>query len=186
MDRVELSADLVTGIRDIDTQHTSMIAWTNAIAALGSSARDRALAGQAARFLVAYVAYHFAAEEYAMALTAYPRLAAHRQEHVEFRSRVATIRRFKESGPPNATPAAELHRVMVDLVGLHIRRADRDFARYCAANRDIASLRLPSPQELISFGHRLADYAEVEYVHGAGEVTVAEVKDRLKDDRRWK
>ena len=74
--KLELPAELLTGIRDIDDQHRSLVAWANAVLSLRAAAADRGLAHRAAEFLLAYVKYHFAAEEYAMVASAYPGLGA--------------------------------------------------------------------------------------------------------------
>ncbi len=174
-----ITTELLTGIADVDTQHRSMAAWIRALQELGPSPADRSLADRAARFVVAYVAYHFAAEEYVMAVTAYPHLAAHRQQHGELRARVDALRRPGAGGGAGDVPAPQLLRLLEDWAERHIRTADRDFARHCAADPSIGALRLPSPAELVAFGRTLDDYDSVEFVHGAGEVTTAEVRARL-------
>ena len=181
--KMELTSELMTGIRDIDDQHRSLIAWANAVFSLGDAESERDLAIRTARFLFAYAEYHFSAEEYAMIATAYPGLDPHRREHLELRSRLAALRKAVKSGATFDAMADSLRVLLEDWLLRHIRHTDRAFARHCSQDPGARVLSLPSPEELRGSGLSLADYQDVEFVHAAGEISPAEVKARLSG--RW-
>jgi hemerythrin len=177
--KMEFTPELATGIKDIDNQHRSLISWANAVFSMGDADGDGALALRAARFLFAYVEYHFAAEEYAMVAVAYPQVDRHRRQHAELTKQVTAIRKAMESGATFRAVAGSLHILLEDWLLHHIGHSDRDFARTCKQDPNVRILRLPSPKELRDSGLDLADYDNVQVVHAAGEISATEIKARL-------
>jgi hemerythrin len=88
MERFQLTADLITGIADIDDHHRTLIELANRVVNPSAIKSDGPMVEGALNFLAEYVVYHFAAEEYIMTELGYPNEIHHRQWHERFRDDV--------------------------------------------------------------------------------------------------
>lgn len=180
MRHYELTPDLVTGMDDVDQQHRYLLNCANAVFGLGDDPADELTAQQAARFLLAYVRFHFKAEEAAMAASDYPRLEQHQRQHAALLEQVALISDLVDRHASFREIAASLHVVLEDWLLHHIGQADRAFARFLT-DEAAAAPKLPDADQLRRHGLSLEDIERVRVVHGAGEVSSAEMKARLRN-----
>jgi hemerythrin-like metal-binding protein len=149
----ELTDDLLTGHADVDRQHRMLFALARTFAE--AQAPDRELVIRSLRFLIGYVAFHFAAEEKAMEDSAYPRRDHHTRQHALLREQVEAIRQGALAGESRQKVAARLHVLLTDFYMQHIRTVDRAFAVF-AAKTAIASktaiAALPTSEALVRAG----------------------------------
>jgi hemerythrin len=181
MRHYDLTPDLVTGMDDVDQQHRYLLNCANAVFTLGDDPADELTALHAARFLLAYVRFHFKAEEAAMTASDYPRAESHQNQHTALLEQVALISDLVDRHASFRKIAASLHVVLEDWLLQHIGRADRDFARFLSEKADAAEAQLPNADQLRRHGLSLEDIERVRVVHGAGEVSSAEMQLRLKN-----
>lgn len=165
--KLEFTKDLETGIKAIDDQHRRLFACAQAVFSLGDKPSDEVMALRAARFLIAYVSYHFQAEEVAMMSLGFSETKRHHDQHASLREQVSDLRQKVEDVAPFRVVAAGLHVVLEDWVRQHVTVSDKAFARYCAGLKDRpAAVTLPSPSQLLRAGAlSRADYDAARVVH---------------------
>lgn len=172
---------LLTGIPSIDDQHRALIHWASAVKKIDASEAHRALVIRAAQFLIAYATYHFDAEEYAMVASGYEGIAQHRREHSMLRRQLSKISQSINGKKESSNGSMEsLQKLIQGWLQNHISATDLAFARYCEDEPSAREVHLPSPKELRASGSRVKDYDKVEAVHHSGEITIGQVKARLK------
>jgi hemerythrin len=178
---VSLPRELETGIEGIDTQHRALLVWARTVNSMDADNGSREVVIRAARFLIAYTRYHFDSEEYAMVASGFDGVAQHRREHAMMRRELSRLNgSINQAGAEAVGSVAGLQRLITGWVQNHISSSDFAFARYCESEPSARAVHLPTPQELRASGQRIADYDHVETVHHAGELTIGEMKARLK------
>jgi hemerythrin len=177
----KLPPQIETGIASIDDQHRALIHWARAMDSLPAENGNRPLVMRAAQFLIAYTRFHFDSEEYAMVASGYGGIAQHRREHAMMRKELSALnRRIKENDGGDTGSVSGLQSLVRNWIQNHISASDRSFARYCEEEPSARSVQLPSPREMWQSGLKVSDYEQVEVVHAAGEITIGELKARLK------
>jgi hemerythrin len=172
---------LVTGIGDIDEQHRTLLRWARAVQSIDSSASEGAVPLRAAQFLIAYTRYHFDSEEYAMVASGYGALDEHRREHSALRTELAAVSRVLNAhGARSWKSVTSVQKLIQRWIQNHIGASDMSFAAYCEQEPSVKTVQLPSPVELSRSGTKVADSDRVETVHHSGELTMAEIRARLK------
>jgi hemerythrin len=178
---VSLPQQLETGIEGIDNQHRALLVWARTVNSMDADNGSREVVLRAAQFLIAYTRYHFDSEEYAMVASGFEGVAQHRREHAMMRRELSKLNAsINDHGATAVGSVSSLQELISGWVKYHISSTDFAFARYCESEPSARSVHLPSPKELRASGTRVADYDQVETVHHAGELTVGEMKARLK------
>lgn len=125
MPLIEWDDNLSVGVQEIDAQHTEMIEILNELH--DSLVREQTHDQTTALLykLVSHTHEHFAAEEAMMAATDYPRLAEHREQHVELiRKIVIYVGRFERG-------ETTLNHLLVDFLRdwlrIHILKDDKAY-----------------------------------------------------------
>jgi hemerythrin-like metal-binding protein len=153
MSSFQVSPALQTGHRDIDGQVNTLFAVANEVLFSKELEESQELFQRAIRLFVAYLDYHFASEEIAMARSHY--LA--RGIHSDFHNRVlheatAIEERGRRGGSSLETRHALLY-VVEDGLYYHVKEADREFAEFLcetSARKEIA--RFPGISDLGASG----------------------------------
>ena len=172
---------LLTGIGSIDDQHRALIRWAQALKSMDATETSRSVVIKTAQFLIAYARYHFDAEEYAMVASGYSEIAKHRREHSMMRRQLDEISEAMNGKQESANGSMmSLQKLIQNWLQNHISSTDFAFARYCENEPGAREVQLPSPQELRKKGSKIGNYDQVEAVHNTGEITIGEVKARLK------
>ncbi len=81
---IEWNKSMSVGIKEFDTHHRRIIDHINELSGSLATANAGKVAEEALTELSNYCAYHFLAEESAMAIYKVPELAAHKEEHRMF------------------------------------------------------------------------------------------------------
>jgi len=178
---IELTKDLLTGIRDIDDQHREIFDWFNTLIKSADAPADHRDVKRALVFLTGYVGFHFAAEELAMDIFGYDGLDRHRQQHHYFRNLILDIR--KKAGEVGLTEdlRGKLHRMLGEWLVHHIGTEDKALAAFLVRN-DAEEPSLPTVDDLRSAGTEWLDpdHVEIKPIFD-GELSQTELKIRLKN-----
>jgi len=134
MKRLELTADLETGVAAIDKQHRELFSWANALSENDVVADEKKLK-EALDNLDSYVVYHFRTEEEAMDTYSYDRLKKHREQHHRLMSEVGQLYgRVKREGASKGL-LAELQYILADWFNLHIMEWDKPLATFLKSKK---------------------------------------------------
>ena len=124
------SDDIATGNADIDKQHQELFARINNLLEACAQQKGRNEVASYLQFLEEYVVEHFQAEEKQMKVHAYPALASHHEEHVQFTGQIAKIKQeFNEYGTAIHVLLMAV-RVSGDWLVSHIKRTDKAMAAF--------------------------------------------------------
>ena len=116
-----------------------------------------------------------------MVAAGYGGTSQHRREHALMRRQLSKISKSINAHHDQSNGSMEsLQQLIQGWLQNHISSTDFAFARYCEQEPSARDVHLPSPKELRGSGSRVSDYAQVEIVHHAGEITPGELKARLK------
>jgi hemerythrin len=125
----ELTADLMTGIDEIDNQHRKLLGWANAISVDDTEAGVEKV-DDTLDNLLEYVSYHFKTEEQAMVTYGYDQLEKHQKQHERLMLEVAELfARAKREGASRGK-LVELQYLLTDWIQLHIKEWDKPFAGF--------------------------------------------------------
>ncbi|GAB3550526.1 hypothetical protein GCM10027343_33650 [Noviherbaspirillum agri] len=117
-----------TGIRQIDLQHEELVAMINAAEAAHAKGNDILALEEILPRLAAYVLFHFATEESMFDNgVGLQHAIAHRNAHMEFRARLATMKANAANGTPEAL--ARLIDYLRNWLLNHIAITDKELAR---------------------------------------------------------
>jgi hemerythrin len=126
---VRWTQNLATGDAEIDAQHVELFRRVNALHE-AMQRGDRTEVGRLIAFLGRYVEAHFAAEDRAMAETAYPGFPSHRGAHARFvREYRAMSETFERVGPTVAL-TVQVKSWLVAWLEHHIAGSDVALARW--------------------------------------------------------
>ena len=166
MERFQLTADLLTGIADIDDQHRKLLELANRVVNPSAIRSDAPMFDEALKFLEEYVIYHFAAEEYAMAEFGYPNEIHHHQLHSNFRDDVAAFvaQAFREGVSKDLRLKVSF--AIENWFLEHIRITDHDLANFLKQQGRAASVRLPDVR-ILKEARRLPEDFNEEEIHFA-------------------
>ena len=160
MERFELTADLLTGIADIDDQHRKLLELANQVVKPSAIKSDGPMFEGALKFLEEYVIYHFAAEEYAMAESDYPNIIHHNQLHSTFRKDVAAFVAQASREGDSKDLRLKVSFAIENWLLEHIRITDRDLAQFLKQQGRAVSVRLPDARTLKTAGKLPEDFNE--------------------------
>ena len=123
----EWDDSIALGIPNIDTQHRALFDWVNILDAAIRNGDGAEAVGETIWNLITYVAEHFSEEERLMLSCNYPELAAHRQEHDQFVSR---LREIQVNFLHGHKMAASVQDFMVEWLVCHIKGTDQSYSRF--------------------------------------------------------
>ena len=123
----EWDDSIALGIPTIDTQHKALFDWVNILDASIKNGDGSEAVGEAIWNLITYVTEHFSEEERLMLSCNYPDLAAHRQEHDQFVSRLREIQVNFLHGHEMAASVLDF---MVEWLVCHIKGTDQSYSRF--------------------------------------------------------
>jgi hemerythrin-like metal-binding protein len=143
MQKLVLTGNLLTGIRAIDEQHRALFALANDVLQDPDGEKPPAVV-EALESLSAYVDFHFASEEHAMAVSGFPREAAHRAWHEQLRGEVLSLREQVQAEGPTRGLVARVQVLMEDWLVYHIGHMDAELAQHLACRPEIDLPDLPA------------------------------------------
>ncbi|MFC4621647.1 bacteriohemerythrin [Comamonas nitrativorans] len=124
MDRIVWSADLDTGIKEIDLQHRRIVTYINVLGTLRTS-KNRQKQAEAIADTAQYIESHFAFEESLLEQVGYSFAGPHKKIHELFTRRITTIQERFAAGED---VVGELHKGLSRWLLGHIRTEDRAYA----------------------------------------------------------
>jgi hemerythrin-like metal-binding protein len=126
---VQWDPALALGHKEIDGQHRELFRRLAALVSAMESGGDQEIP-LLFDFLGEYVTLHFAAEEKAMAATAYPGANVHAAAHARFVREYAELRALYEANGATAGVSVKTRTWIEDWLRAHIRCVDQAFARH--------------------------------------------------------
>jgi hemerythrin len=119
---------LLTGIKDVDTQHKWLVDATNRLHdELSKPQSDPAVVGDILEGLVDYTYNHFIMEEELFERLGYPETAAHKAQHNVFTTKIGDLLLRHESGEVSSGEALEL---LKDWLIQHIMKTDKAYVPF--------------------------------------------------------
>src|SRR5574340_775497 len=122
------SDELLTGIKDVDTQHKWLVDATNRLHdELSKPQSNPAVVGDILEGLVDYTYNHFIMEEELFERLGYPESAAHRAQHNTFTTKISDLLNKHERGEIASGEALEL---LKDWLIQHIMKTDKAYVPF--------------------------------------------------------
>ena len=134
----DLTAELLTGIDEIDCQHAYFLRLVRASSALGESSTASKARGLILE-IVRYAQSHFAFEETMMKVYDYPNSVEHIEEHARI---LKSITAAMASEPVNI---AKFRLELLRWFSSHISLDDKQLARFISKNRPSLSAMIAGP-----------------------------------------
>lgn len=131
----ELTDDLLTGNKTIDTQHKELIDKINDLLKSCETGKEKATSIRTLDFLSGYTDFHFKAEESLQENASYPGIEKHKEQHRAFEQSIKELYNMlqEEEGPsPAFVKAVETN--VVEWLYTHIQGFDRSVAEYINLN----------------------------------------------------
>ena len=125
----ELTADLQTGIEEIDNQHRKLLSWANFVTFDDADATDQKVS-EALGNLLDYASYHFRTEEEAMDRYDYDKVDKHRKQHNRLANEVTDLFSRSKGKEADEGTLTELQYMFTDWIQLHIKEWDQPFATF--------------------------------------------------------
>ena len=122
---LEFDPILLTGVDEIDRQHREIFARVGALLEATRNRRSKDEVLRLIEYMGEYAVEHFAAEERAMARTAYPRAEGHRLEHLQFVKELGVLRQELATEGPTALFVIRVGNRVTEWLREHIYRTDR-------------------------------------------------------------
>jgi hemerythrin len=126
---VEWDPALALGHKGIDGQHRELFRRLGALVSAMETGEDHEIP-LLFDLLGEYLEKHFAAEEQAMAATAYPGANVHTAAHARFIREYAELRALYEANGATSGVAVKTRTWIEDWLRKHIRHVDHPFARH--------------------------------------------------------
>ena len=131
MDLFQWNDDYSVGVAEFDGDHRRLLQLANAAVNKVVRGNEPEAASEVLDDLIAYAEGHFAREEEAMQRSEYPRLSEHRDEHHRLLNEVRLLKSRFIADDMNPAQVAKL---MVDWVVLHIQHMDRQYREHLNAH----------------------------------------------------
>ena len=125
----ELTPDLMTGNKLIDSQHQQLFVAVNHLMEACAQGKGRDQIQSTVQFLSDYVTKHFADEERLQTKSNYPNYASHKQFHDGYRKQLAQTAQVLLQDGPSVKTLGDLNRAVAVLVS-HIRTEDKRMAHF--------------------------------------------------------
>ena len=127
--KYELTSDLMTGNKLIDSQHQQLFVAVNHLMDACAQGKGREQNQSTVQFLSDYVTKHFADEERLQTKSNYPNYTSHKQFHDGYRQQLAQAAQVLLQEGPSVKTLGDLNRAVAVLVS-HIRTEDKRMARF--------------------------------------------------------
>ncbi|HBA97245.1 MAG TPA: cation-binding protein [Lachnospiraceae bacterium] len=127
--RYELTKDLETGNKIIDTEHRELIQAVNKLLDSCSKGQGRSNMDTTITFLNNYVDKHFSHEEQLQQQSGYPGIRAHKAFHESYKRTLREITYAILKSGPTIAELGKLNKHVSILVS-HIRTEDKKLAKY--------------------------------------------------------
>jgi len=152
MRRLELTEDLLTGVEDIDEQHRTLLELGNKVINPSAYKTDGTIFEDALKFLADYVIYHFAAEEYVMRESNFPKYEHHREWHEHFKQEVSDCVNRAQTEGVSKDLKLKVSFAIENWLLEHIRITDSSLAKFLQRQKGGTSTHLPSARSLKDMG----------------------------------
>jgi hemerythrin len=116
------------GVREMDSQHKTLIDLLNELFEAMNANRSKEILGATLSKLVNYTKTHFAAEERLMEQHNYPDLAAQKREHVALTDKVIAFKQDFDAG--KVSMSVQLTSFLKSWLVDHIAGADKKYGPY--------------------------------------------------------
>lgn len=127
---MQWTAELATGVAEIDNQHKEIFSRFDQLFAACSEGRGKEEVLRLLLFLEEYVKEHFTAEERLQMRHGYPDYAAHRAEHARFMADVDRLTREFRAEGATLPLVIMTNKTLSSWLVQHITRTDMAFANY--------------------------------------------------------
>ncbi len=122
--------DLAINIPEIDEQHKELFDRINLLFEACNKGKGRTEIGRTLLFLEDYVNTHFAEEEKNMIGSHYPGYRAHKEQHVQFKNNLNSIKRQLNEEGPGVHIIIQTNYLVIDWLKNHIRTVDKAFGSH--------------------------------------------------------
>ena len=122
---IEWTADLSTGVNEIDNQHRELFQRINDLLDACNRGKGKEEVKKVISFLEDYVVTHFSEEEKYMGRYDYPEGLSHKKRHAEFMENFLRLKTEFEAEGPGVHIVVSINRLVVDWLRNHIRKTDR-------------------------------------------------------------
>jgi hemerythrin-like metal-binding protein len=119
------TANLATGINEIDSQHKELFTKINNLIDAMSKGEGKKVIEDVFKFLTEYCKVHFYTEEGLMTSKSYPDFASHKQLHNGFMTKLAELKKRVDTEGVNSTIVIEAQPLLVDWWYNHINKIDK-------------------------------------------------------------
>ena len=161
MRRFELTENLLTGVEEIDAHHRTLLELGNrAIDPSAYKTAGTVMMEDALTFLADYVTYHFAAEEFVMLQSKFPKYEAHRQWHERFKQEILDFVNRAQTEGMSKDLKMKISFAIENWLLEHIRITDGSLAKFLQRHKGDPSLHLPSIRALKELGKLPAEFPE--------------------------
>lgn len=157
MKRLELPADLCTGIQGIDEQHREMFSRGNGVLFPESGKLSAKDILDALAFLIKHVDKHFSDEERLMQSYNYERLEGHQKQHNRLRKDVGELYNRAKSTESVQGLASPLYYLFNDWFIYHIKEWDIDYAHFLQKHTRLDLIRIGERRSKANRGDHPAD-----------------------------
>jgi hemerythrin-like metal-binding protein len=127
-DPIEWDDSYSVGVKALDIQHQRIVRLINVLIEAGAAEVNSELVSDTLTEMTQYAEDHFRIEEGLLASHDYPQLDEHREEHLEFRQRIAELALETMEGRP--TVALELLAFLRELWHGHVLETDMLYKRF--------------------------------------------------------
>jgi len=127
---MELSKDLLVGVKKIDEQHQELINRINTVTSMGLKAASKEEIQKTLDLLSEYVIEHFRDEEALQMQSGYPKLEEHKLMHKAYLARLDELKKDFASNGPSPRFSLSLSESVISWIVKHIKFADASFGRF--------------------------------------------------------
>lgn len=128
------SGDLLTGNKQIDTEHKELLNAINNLLDACSVGKGRTEVESTVKFLTSYTKTHFSHEEALQRKYNYPDYNNHKKEHTQFIETIEDIQRKLLSNGPSVILVGEVNSKVASWVIRHIKKEDVKVAKHIREN----------------------------------------------------
>jgi len=122
---IEWTADLATGVNEIDNLHKELFQRINNLLEACNHGKGKEEIKKVIWFLEDYVITHFSEEEKYMGKYDYPDGLGHKKQHLEFMENFFRLKTQFEAEGPGVHIVVITNRLVVDWLRNHIRKIDK-------------------------------------------------------------
>lgn len=127
----ELSNELLTGNKTIDSQHQELIDKINDLIKSCETSKEQTTALRTLDYLSDYTNFHFKAEEELQKKAEYPGMKKHLEQHRAFKKSIQELyEMLQEEEGPSPRFAEAVEKNVVEWLYTHIQGFDRSVAEY--------------------------------------------------------